>query len=53
MMPPSSEVSDFRKVLSHAKNIIIVSGAGLSAPSGAFLKRAQLKVSGIRKGLTT
>ncbi|KAF9047654.1 sirtuin [Panaeolus papilionaceus] len=31
---PSSDISEFRRVLSTARNIIILSGAGLSAPSG-------------------
>lgn len=38
-MPPSSDISDFRRALACAKNIIIVSGAGLSAPSGTFIKQ--------------
>ncbi|KAF9475745.1 sirtuin [Pholiota conissans] len=33
-MVPSSEFSEFREALAGAKNIIILSGAGLSAPSG-------------------
>ncbi|KAJ3539823.1 hypothetical protein NMY22_g4560 [Coprinellus aureogranulatus] len=32
-MAPSSDVAEFQKALSEAKNIIILSGAGLSAPS--------------------
>uniref|UniRef100_A0A8H7Y6Z8 CCR4-Not complex 3'-5'-exoribonuclease subunit Ccr4 n=1 Tax=Psilocybe cubensis TaxID=181762 RepID=A0A8H7Y6Z8_PSICU len=33
-MPPSSSIDDFRAILRSAKKIIILSGAGLSAPSG-------------------
>ncbi|KAF8809022.1 sirtuin [Phlegmacium glaucopus] len=33
-MAPSSDVTEFRKVLDSSKNIIVLSGAGLSAPSG-------------------
>ena len=32
--PPSSDMSAFRKILSEAKHIIVLSGAGISAESG-------------------
>jgi NAD-dependent deacetylase sirtuin 5 len=33
-MGPSSDITAFQEALAEAKNIIILSGAGLSAPSG-------------------
>ncbi|RDB26783.1 NAD-dependent protein deacylase [Hypsizygus marmoreus] len=33
-MPPPTDVAEFRKALAGAKNVMIISGAGLSAPSG-------------------
>ena len=35
-MAPSSDVTEFKKVLESSKNIIVLSGAGLSAPSGMY-----------------
>lgn len=34
-MPPSADVSEMRKALRQSRNIIAVTGAGLSAASGA------------------
>ena len=31
---PSSDMKDFREVFSHAKRIVVLSGAGMSAESG-------------------
>jgi NAD-dependent deacetylase sirtuin 5 len=36
-MAPSSDITEFRKVLESSKNIIVLSGAGLSAPSGIYV----------------
>jgi NAD+-dependent protein deacetylase sirtuin 5 len=36
-MAPSSDITEFRKVLESSKNIIVLSGAGLSAPSGMYV----------------
>ena len=33
-MPSSSDIDDFRRILSGSHNIIVVAGAGLSAGSG-------------------
>ncbi|KAF8894321.1 sirtuin [Gymnopilus junonius] len=38
-MIPSSSIDEFRAVLASAKNVIILSGAGLSAPSGLVTYR--------------
>jgi NAD-dependent SIR2 family protein deacetylase len=35
-MAPSSDIIEFRKVLESSKNIMVLSGAGLSAPSGTY-----------------
>jgi hypothetical protein len=37
-MAPSSDITEFRKVLESSKNIIVLSGAGLSAPSGIIYR---------------
>ena len=36
-MAPSSDITEFRKVLESSKNIMVLSGAGLSAPSGLYM----------------
>ena len=36
-MAPSSDITEFRKVLESSKNIMVLSGAGLSAPSGIYV----------------
>ncbi|KJA16607.1 hypothetical protein HYPSUDRAFT_47223 [Hypholoma sublateritium FD-334 SS-4] len=41
-MPPSSDPTIFRQTLSSSKNIIILSGAGLSAPSGLSTYRGSV-----------
>jgi len=38
-MAPSSDVTEFRNVLKSSKNIMVLSGAGLSAPSGIMTYR--------------
>ena len=40
---PSSDIIEFRKVVESSKNIIVLSGAGLSAPSGTFIKRMEME----------
>ena len=42
-MAPSSDITEFRKVLQSSKNIIVLSGAGLSAPSGIYVVLRTLK----------